>query len=541
MSLVIKNGTVYDPQNNVNGEKMDIFISDGKIVEESNVTNPKEIDATGLIVMPGGVEIHTHIAGSKVNIARIMRPEDHRKDTVKKTQYKRSGTGYTVPTTFTIGYRYAEMGYTTIWEAAAPPLGARHSHEELLDIPIVDKGIFTLMGSNYFVLKYTEEQEFEKLKNFVAWLLNATKGYAIKIVNPGGVESWKWGKNVNSLDDTVQNFNVTPREILTNLAKAADELKLPHSIHVHCNNLGSPGNVEITKETIEMLSGYRRHITHIQFNSYSGEDWSNFCSGGTDISKVLNSNTGVTCDVGQVIFGDATTMTADGPWQHTLYKLSGNKWANSDVEMETGAGIVPYKFKKKNVVNAIQWTIGLEVLLLTEDPYKVFLTTDHPNAGPFYFYPQVIDLLMNKKRRTEMLESVHSLAKERSSLESIDREYTLSEIVIVTRAGTAKALNMVNKGHLGVGADADVSIYKYDQEDIEKSFKKAKYTIKAGNIVVKDGEIVKDIPGRTYVLDLDADLSDEEKKIFSKYYTVQFNNYAVEDEYLDNPEVVPCT
>ncbi|MGD2247885.1 MAG: formylmethanofuran dehydrogenase subunit A [Candidatus Methanofastidiosia archaeon] len=541
MSLVIKNGTVYDPQNNVNGEKMDIFIADGKIVEESDVTNPKEIDATGLIVMPGGVEIHTHIAGSKVNIARILRPEDHRKDTVKKTAHKRSGTGYTVPSTFTIGYRYAEMGYTTVWEAAAPPLGARHSHEELLDVPIVDKGIFTLMGSNYFVLKYTEEQEFEKLKNFVAWLLNATKGYAIKIVNPGGVESWKWGKNVNSLDDTVQNFNVTPREILTNLARAADELKLPHSIHVHCNNLGSPGNVEITKDTIEMLSGYRRHITHIQFNSYSGEDWSNFCSGGTDISKVLNSNTNVTCDVGQVIFGDATTMTADGPWQHTLYKLTGNKWVNSDVEMETGAGIVPYKFKKKNVVNAIQWTIGLEVLLLTKDPYKVFLTTDHPNAGPFYFYPQVIDLLMNKKRRDDMLDSLHALAKERSCLESIDREYTLSEIVTVTRTGTAKALNMVHKGHLGVGADADVSIYEYDPENIEKSFKKAKYTIKAGNIVVKDGEVVKDIQGRTYVLDLDADLSDEEKKIFSKYYTVQFNNYAVEDEYLDNPEVVPCT
>ena len=432
------------------------------------------------------------------------------------------------------------MGYTTVWEAAALPLGARHAHEELLDVPVVDKGIFTLMGSNYFVLKYTEEGDFEKLKNFVAWLLDATKGYAVKIVNPGGVESWKWGKNVNSLDDTVQNFNVTPREILKNLARAADELKLPHSVHVHCNNLGSPGNVEITKETIEMLSPYRRHITHIQFNSYAGEDWGTFTSGGSEIAKTLNSNDGVTCDVGQVIFGDATTMTADGPWQHTLFKLSGNKWANSDVEMETGAGIVPYKFKKKNFVNAVQWAIGLEVLLLTEDPYKVFLTTDHPNAGPFYFYPQVIQLLMSKKKRDEMLDAVHSLAKERSVLESIDREYTLSDIVVVTRAGTAKALGMKDKGHLGIGADADVSVYAFDAENIEKSFKKAKYTIKDGNIVVKDGEIVTDYMGRTYCLDLKAELSAEEKEIFSKYYTVQFANYAVEDAYLPKKEVVPC-
>ncbi|MBU7014134.1 MAG: formylmethanofuran dehydrogenase subunit A [Theionarchaea archaeon] len=538
--MIIKNGTVYDPANNINGEKVDIFIEKGKIVDESELRDKKEIEASGLVVLPGGVEIHTHIAGSKVNIARIMRPEDHRKDVVRKTPYQRSGTGYTVPTTFTIGYRYAEMGYTTVWEAAAPPLGARHSHEELLDIPIVDKGIFTLMGSNYFVLKYTEEGEFEKLKNFVAWLLHATKGYAVKIVNPGGVESWKWGKNVSSLDDTVQNFNVTPREILKNLARAADELHLPHSIHVHCNNLGSPGNYAITRETIEMLSPYRRHITHIQFNSYAGEDWGTFTSGGSDIAATLNKSKNVTCDVGQVIFGDATTMTADGPWQHTLFKLSGNKWANSDVEMETGAGIVPYRFKKKNVVNAIQWSIGLEVLLLTEDPYKVFLTTDHPNAGPFYHYPQVMELLMSRKKREEMLETVHPLVKERSVLPSIEREYSLSDLAVVTRAGTARALGMTAKGHLGVGADADISIYRFDEEQIQKSFQKAAYTIKDGVIVVKDGTVVADHMGKTYVLDVKADLSEEERQIFSKYYTVQVSNYPVEEAYLPQKEVVTC-
>ncbi len=540
MSLVIKNGTVYDPLNNIHGENLDIFVDNGKIVEESQVKNPKEIDASGLIVFPGGVEVHTHVAGSKVNIARIMRPEDHRKDVVKKTPHKRSGTGYTVPSTFTIGYRYAEMGYTTIWEAAAPPLGARHTHEELIDIPIVDKGFFVLLGSNYFILKHVEEDNFPALKNYVAWIMDATKGYAVKIVNPGGVESWKWGKNVTSLDDTVQNFEVTPREILTNLARAVDELHLPHSIHVHCNNLGSPGNYEITKETIGTLEPYRRHITHIQFNSYAGEDWASFSSGGSEIAKVLNSTDKVTCDVGQVIFGDATTMTADGPWQHTLYKLSGNKWANSDVEMETGAGIVPYKFKKKNFVNAIQWTIGLEVMLLTEDPFKVFMTTDHPNAGPFYFYPQVIQLLMSKSYRDEMLSQVHDMARERSVLESIDREYTLSEVATVTRAGPAQALGTAEKGHLGVGADADISLYDFREDAIEKSFKKAVYTIKDGHIVVKDGEVVKDYMGRTYCLDVKGELSDEEKEIFSKYYTVQLANYAVEDVYLPRKEVVPC-
>ncbi len=535
--MIIRNGTVYDPLNNINGEKMDIFIENGKIVEESG-RDRKEIDAKGLVVMPGGVEIHSHIAGSKVTLARIMRPEDHRRDVIKKTPHTRSGTGYTVPSTFVTGYRYAQMGYTTVWEAAAPPLEARHTHEELLDLPIVDKGIYTLMGSNFFVLKYTEEGDFEKLRNFVAWLLYASKGYTVKIVNAGGIESWKWGKNVTSLDDTVENFSVTPREILTNLAKAADTLKLPHSIHVHCNNLGVPGNYSTTKETINALRAYRKHITHVQFNSYKGEDWNTFSSGGSEIADMINSHQKITCDVGQVIFGGTTTMTADGPWQHTLYELTQNKWGNADVEMETGGGIVPYTFRKKNPVNAIQWAIGLEILLLVKDPYKIFLTTDHPNAGPFYFYPQVIELLMRKKKRDDVLNTVHEKAKERTSLESLEREYTLSEIAVITRAGTAQALGMKDKGHLGVGADADAAIYEL--ESIEKGFQKAKYTLKDGEIVVKDGEVVRDLRGRTYTLDVRADLSEEEKTLFSKYYTIQFSNYPVEEVYLPRKEVVPC-
>lgn len=536
--MIIKSGVVYDPENNVHGEKMDIFIENGKIVE--SVKDTKVVDASGCIVMPGGVDIHTHIAGPKVNLARIIRPEDHRKDTVKKTQFTRSGTGYTVPTTFVTGYRYAEMGYTTVWEAAVPPLGARHAHEELLDTPIVDKGTYTLMGSNYFVLKYVAEKEYEKLKNFVAWLLHATGGYAVKVVNPGGIESWKWGKNVNSLDERVENFEVTPREILKNLARAADELKLPHAIHIHCNNLGAPGNYELTAETIKMLHPLRRHITHLQFNSYAGEDWNTFSSGSCEIAKVVNNTENLTCDVGQVIFGDTTTMTADGPWQHILYQLSRNKWANADVEMETGAGIVPYTFRKKNMVNALQWAVGLELLLLIEDPYKIFLTTDHPNAGPFYFYPQVIELLMKKKKRDEMLHTIHEKAQKRSALESLEREYTLSEIAVITRAGTARTLGMKDKGHLGVGADADVSVYKFDEENVEKSFQKTKYTIKDGEIVVKDGKVVKEVVGKTYVLDVKGELSKQEKDIFSKYYTVQFSNYPVGNSYFPKKEVVPC-
>ncbi|MFQ5891662.1 MAG: amidohydrolase family protein, partial [Candidatus Methanofastidiosia archaeon] len=259
-----------------------------------------------------------------------------------------------------------------------------------------------------------------------------------------------------------------------------------------------------------------------------------------DVAKFINKSKKITCDVGQVIFGEATTMTADGPWQHTLHKLTKNKWINADVELETGAGIVPYKFKRKNMVNAIQWAIGLEIFLLIKDPFKVFLTTDHPNAGPFYHYPKVIALLMSKREREKELSKVHQAAKEKTTLESMDREYTLSEIVIITRSGTAKSLGLKNKGHLGVGADADISIYDFSEDDVENSFSKAKYVLKDGNLVVKDGEIVKDYLGKTYWVDTGGSATEEVRKLFKKYYTINFENYPVFDEYLKRQEVIQC-
>jgi len=129
--LGILNGQVYDPQNGVNGEVRDIWVKDGRIValEEVDREQAETIDATGMVVMAGGVDIHSHTAGAKVNGGRKFRPEDHRDHARARTALTRSGTGYSLPTTHLTGYLYAEMGYTTVMEAATAPLVARHTHE----------------------------------------------------------------------------------------------------------------------------------------------------------------------------------------------------------------------------------------------------------------------------------------------------------------------------------------------------------------------------------------------------------------------------
>ena len=147
-----------------------------------------------------------------------------------------------MPSTFTTGYRYAGLGYTTAFDAAVAPLMARHSHSELDDTPCVDGGIFVLMGNDEYLLRQIEAGERDRARDYAAWLLGATGAYAIKIVNPGGVEAWKTGqRNVSGLDDSVAGRRVTPRAILETLADAANALRLPHPVHIHCNNLGIAG------------------------------------------------------------------------------------------------------------------------------------------------------------------------------------------------------------------------------------------------------------------------------------------------------------
>ena len=538
-AIRIKGGRVYDPLHGLNGVVKDVCVEDGKIVKECHGA-AEVIDATNLVILPGGVDIHTHIASPAVNAARGLRPEDHRLLCCPRKPGLRSGVGFTVPSTFTTGYLYAQLGYTTVMEAATPPIGTRHTHEELNDIPMVDKGCYLLMGNNEFILQYLKSGDLEKIKRYVAWLLHSLKGFGLKLVNPGGVEQWKYGKDVEGLDEKVNHFDVTPRQILQALTWVNEELGLPHSIHIHANRLGVPGNYQVTLETMRALEGKRVHMAHVQFHSYGGEDYVSFTSKAKEMADYINGHPNVTVDVGQVVFGDATTITADGPWQYRLHKLTKNKWYNLDVEVETGSGIVPYTYREKNYVNALQWAIGLETFLLIKDPWRVFLSTDHPNGGPFLYYPWIIKLLMDAEFRSQMLKRVHKRVLSHTMLPHLSREYSLYEIAIITRAGPARALGLRNKGHLGPGADADIAIY-VDAKDKEEMFERAAYVLKDGKIVVRDGEVVESCPGRTIFAEVpgDDDLLTELRDKFEKYYTVEIGNFPIPLEDLPFHQAVP--
>lgn len=555
--MIIRGGIVYDPANGIFGEEIDLCIDRGRIVEDAK---GEEIDAHDLLVMAGGVDAHSHIAGAKVNAGRIMRPDDARLGMEQATAVCRPSTGYTVPNCYAIGYRYAHLGYTTAFEAATPILESRHTHEELEEIPIIDKGALTLFGSNWEVMQCVRENDLKKLAAYVAWGLRASKGYGVKIVNPGGGEAWGFGANVKGIYDPVPNFDVTPAEIMKSLAQVNESLRLPHSIHVHFNNLGKPGNYTTAIESLDLFKDIKPsrmrqvvHVAHMQFSAYGGTSWKDFKSEAPAIADYFNKNHFCTMDIGQILFGSATTMTADAPLEYGNARLLHTKWSNHDIELEESSGVVPLVYLRKNPVNAIQWAIGMELALLTKDPWNVILTTDHPNGSPFVNYPEVVSLLMSKVKRQEELSNIHELASKRTTLTGIEREMDWCDIAIMTRAAPAKILGLEDKGHLGVGADADVAVYDLRPEEVDpstqhdlvkKALAVAKYTIKGGVLASRDGEIMAAPVGRTFWVDASVAKEDEErmmedlKEKFDRYYSIKLSNYMVQDAYVPNPVVI---
>lgn len=530
-------GIIYDPMHAVRGKKRDIFIRDGRIVRKpgKNERINETIDVSNKVIMAGGIDIHTHIGGGKVNIARMMLPEDHQKHPLKATATTRAGSGHVAPSTMATGYRYAEMGYTSCFEPAMLPVNARQAHMEMADTPIVDSGAYALLGNDDFLLQLIANKKSQKLINdYVAWTMHASQAMAVKIVNPGGINAFKFNQRQLDLDDNNSFYNISPRKILKVLARSLHELGVPHPLHVHGCNLGVPGNVNTTLNTIEAMAGLPIHLTHVQFLSYGTEGDRKFSSGAAQIAEALNTHKNISLDVGQVMFGQTITASGDTMMQHKgSAHAHPNKWVCMDIECDAGCGVVPFRYRDKNFVNALQWCIGLEIFLLAKDPWRVFLTTDHPNGAPFTMYPHLIRLLMDRSFRNDMLSTINKSARAASILDSIDREYSLYDIAIMTRAAPARSLGLTDRGHLGINACADITVYN-EHPNKELMFARPEYVFKNGEVVVKKGKVVSTPAGATHTVkpDFDAGIEKHLKLFFDRYHTVKLGNFKISNDEL---------
>ena len=543
MLIRLAGGHIIDPANS-RDEIGDLFIRDGLIVDApTGGTVYETYDISNKIVMAGAIDIHSHIAGNNETMGRLLLPEQRSLSEAPHPGHCPRPAGSL--NTFETGYTYAAMGFTTVVEPAVLPHQALQAHLELADIPIIDKATLTVLGNDDFLLNLLHKREGGgAIRDYVAWTLTASHGLGIKVINAGGAAAFKDNLRAFSLDDEVPEYGVSSRAIVKALQQAVHELRLPHPLHVHCNNLGLPGNVETALATIEAAESLPLHLAHLQFYGYGNDGPRGFSSAGARLAEAVNGAKSVTIDVGQVMFGQTVTISCDVLRQfNARSRARPRKWLICDGD-SNGAGIVPYDYRMTDFFNAVQWAVGLELFLLISDPWRVFFTTDHPNGAPFTAYPDILALLMDRNLRAEWMSRLPKDALEVTTLSSIAREYSLVDLAIMTRAAPAKLLGLTDRGHLGAGARADVAVYT-PNGDKAKMFREAALVFKNGKLVIRDGVALDPLFGRTLRAnpDFESAIKVRMRDYYQERYGLSPDFMTVADAAIDRPEpfeIIPC-
>ena len=507
----LRSARIFDPANGVDGEVRDLVMRDGRLLDlDPREEVDEEIDAGGCIAMAGAIDLHSHIGGGKVNLARLLMPEDHRSGIAPlpppENRLELPSCGRCAPGTLATGYRYAEMGYTAVFEPAMVASNARQAHMEMGDVPIVDHGAYVMLGNDELFLEMLATgADPRRVRDYVGWMVHATKAMGVKVVNPAGISAFKFDQRRLDVDEQHAHWRVTPRQVVGALARAVHELGLAHPLHIHASNLGVAGNIESTLATMDALDGLPGHLTHVQFHSYGREGPRKFSSAALRLAEAVDARPNVSIDVGQILFGQTVTASGDTMRQAANADLaSPRKWIGADIECDAGCGVLPFRYREESYVNALQWTIGLELFLRVGDPWRVVLTTDHPNGAPFTSYPHLIRLLMDKPFRDEQLARLHPDVAAQSPLREMARELSLYEIAIMTRAAPARLLGLADRGQLGAGAAADVAVYPV-RGDAEAMFSRPSWVFKDGEPVVREGRVVATPVGATHFAVTDFD------------------------------------
>jgi len=514
-------GRVIDPAHG-RDEVGDLWVRDGRVVAppDPGARADETHDLSGCFVMAGGIDIHSHIAGANVNTSRLLLPE-----------LRASGASDSVPVSYEIGRLYAAMGFTTVVEPAISPHVAVQAQLEIAAIPFIDRAILAVLGNEDYLLRLLRDGEGDAaLADYAARMLAGSRALGVKVINPGGAAAFKENARSFGLDDEVPAYGVSSRAILNAMQRAVQALGIPHPVHLHCNNLGMAGNVETALATIEAAGDLPVHLAHLQFYAYGREGPRGFSSAAPRLAEAVNAHPNVTADVGQVMFGQTVTVSSDVLRQFNARpQAHPRKWAIMDGD-GNGGGIVPYRYRRTDYYNAVQFAAGLELFLLAADPWRLFFTTDHPNGGPFTTYPDLLALLMDRGLREQWIGTLPKEAMEATTLPSLSREYTLNEIAIMTRAAPARLLGLADRGHLAPGARADIAVYR-PQADRAAMFRDAALVLKDGRMVIRDGRVTDTVFGRTLNVQPGFDPSIE-RRLAAWYDDI----YGVRPDAFDVPE-----
>ena len=180
-----------------------------------------------------------------------------------------------VPSTFATGYKYAGMGYTTAFDAAIPPLAARHVHEEFADTPCIDKGFYVVVGNNHYLMQAIRDQEPERVAGVPRLAAVVRQG-----LRPQDGQSRRRRGLETAAGRQRQRARFGGRTLRRHAAadhsRHRPGRRTSSACRTRCTCTATtwacPAIGRTTLETMKTLADFGGHLTHIQFHSYGGAD-----------------------------------------------------------------------------------------------------------------------------------------------------------------------------------------------------------------------------------------------------------------------------
>ncbi len=537
--LLIKNGLVYDPLNEISDEKKDILIEDGKIIEKfSSQDDIKEIDASGKTVIPAAIDIHSHIASQQVNWVRLLGS--------KNENFAKIWNRLTLEN---IARDYLAEGYTFVIDANVYPSLSKQTLLDFSNLPVLDKGML-LNASNLWALEDEFQRgKIEELSYFLSDLLSTCKGFGIKVYNPFEAETWNFKLLRENIEKGGKLYNFSALDVYKNLTRAAEHLNLPHSVHAHIEGYES----QIAKKNLNIIlkninfseierknqdSKLRNQVFHIAHGNSLNMDGDN-----SELIDFLNSNILVDMDLGFVGFNELNPLiTSDRRLINDLLSSSGNdaKVIRSANETEGDSFVSFRMFDKKNKNHCMMWANAIELALKVKNKWQIQLSFNYPNYSNVKDLPKIMTWLISKKARDSYMKDMNGDFLSQSSLNENSEILSFNDFITITRASPAKSLGLSNiKGSLSLGSDGDVNILNIDlsnidlskdYEKLEKALKDIEYVIKGGDIIKKGENINLMSEGKIFWTNREIDTEEKtkiikkKKEFYQKYYSTFYDS-----------------
>lgn len=459
--LHLANATVIDPSQP--DPPRDVFIAEGRIIAKPVASTPVQThDCTGMTILPGAIDMHTHLVTPAISALRTLQahviPDEVSPTLIGSPAWLRQ--------------QFLDLGYTTLIDAAIAPGDAPAARLQLREFSPIHTGFLLLLSHHGDLLSLLNHQQWDRARDLATHLYHNSGAMGIKLVNPGSMHTHDGpALDVTDIDTVVNGMQVSPRAILSFFLDLADSLNLAHPIHIHLPQLGTPESCDTTLQWLNAMAGRRAHIAHLQYHCYQyDEDWY-LRSGVEKVLTALQSSKLVTADVGLTGFGPAYALTSDLALHDRLCELFGDD-AGPTMRFQwdgrTVFGLQPLDRNPQDLGYAMQWATGLELILLCDNLDQLSLSIDYPNGGAVSCYPQLIQCLTNKAYRDELLKHCHPAAMHNTSLASITRELTVSEILQLTRTSPARALGMSDRGNLQIGSSADIVMIQTSADIMER-------------------------------------------------------------------------